>query len=249
MAALDVSPFTFIAWKEDEDSIVVGTEDTKLGYMTLLSIDGVDAEAIVAKAKAEQGEDKWEKTLAKEFPRYVQALADAGTAFPATRKAKVEYADMNTGEVLDIELPATSAAYNECVRVETVRGAHTPNIGQEAASDEDEYEDLDDDEDEEDEEDEEVESPEKRRYARRRMFIDMLTTQLETALSIGGDLGLTVEEMREVYHAAAGPHPVPQTPEECFKMAQGDLALQKYLASAEHDGPGGAEGGPQCPQQ
>lgn len=53
----NISPFTFLAWKEDEDALVAGTMDQSLGYIALLSLDNIDASEIIECAKTEKGEN------------------------------------------------------------------------------------------------------------------------------------------------------------------------------------------------
>lgn len=125
MATQLISPFSFLVWKEDKQELVAGTSDTTLGYMVLLTVDGVDVEDIVKYMK-DQEDERWHDTVARNWPTYVKAVASAAgkPTFLDTGKCDVEYADINTGEVLEITLPATAASYQEAVRVETARSQH-----------------------------------------------------------------------------------------------------------------------------
>lgn len=238
MPSSNVSPFSFIAWKEDDESLVVSTSINTLGYMVLLEVDGVPADAVIAYAKSQMGESSWQKELAVNFPSYVAALAkEAGRpCFVTTGTAQVEFADINSGEVVEMDLPATSEAYDEAVRVDSSRANHEVPRGMSGAakeSDSDEYESV------EDEEDEENEPTKQQAYLQKRHFLDMFATQMETVLSIGMDLGLTIEEMAAAYKKVMGKdHPVPESVEECMAVSSENPALQAYLTKPA----GGGEG-------
>lgn len=257
--AIKTSPFTFLTWKDDDEAVVASTTNTELGYIQVLSIDGIDIDDIVAHARVTNDGDAGLTTnFAEKFPSYVAAVAAAkgSECFATTGKAKVEYAEMNTGVVNEAEMEATAANFNECVRLDGQRAAHEAahgggggkkkktqkpkTDGEEEEEDDDDgedYEDMDDDDDEEEEEDE---SPKGQAYMAKRRLLDMVSTQMETAFSIAFDMGLTVEDTQAAFRAAVPPlFPVPQTPEECMHAAEENMALKEYLSALSNGGGGG----------
>ncbi|CCW71462.1 unnamed protein product [Phytomonas sp. Hart1] len=235
-----ISPFTFISWKEDENSIVVGAKDTSFGYVALMQIDDINIDEIVDYAKSQRDERNWQNDFAKNFPFYVSAVASQKgvPCFVETKHAAIEYCDLQTNEVLEAKLEATEDAYNEAVRIEVARAEYDklrnlenqalPSVNPSSSAkkaaaqpddggsnEEDLYEDTDDDENDTD-------------HSKSRLF-EMIFTQIQTALSLGVELGLTYEEIKGAYGAALGPSQVPQTLEECTKIAENNPYLMNYL--------------------
>lgn len=308
-----VSPFRYLIYKEDEGSLVALLADSpdtagtnaNRQYVSLLTIDGVECDDIIAYASehnknVEAGVDTsriralegaqlgWEVNLCLYFPDYFYGTCLESGKNPeetfllnANHAAFVEYVDMSTSEVLEATVAATSGAYNEMVQGEAARQTHQGSTGagghaskgkkhhKESNSD-DEYEDVEDEEEEEGTGNE----PATRAESRKMHFLEMFTTQLETLMSIGHDLGLTPADMAEVYERAIlkGAHSVPTSVEECVAEAQkhcdaanasaaagaGDAAdseetkdesMLKYLRAVQARTVPGQDASPQCQQQ
>lgn len=257
MTSPRVSPFTFVTWKEDENAVVAGTTVEQLGYIQVLSIDGIDIDAIVTHAIETNGEAALTEMLATRFPAYVAALAERnGTpCFVTSGVAEVEYADLNTGEVGEGTFDATEENYNEAVRIDAVRAQHAggrannsnnanrgPNATGAAKNDhnDEDEEDEDDYEDVEEDEDENAALPDKRAGKdgsggdlSTANMLDKLHTQLQVAICIASDMGFTAEEIKEVYQRSVpSTDPVPQTVEECLELAEGNHDLQVFISHA-----------------
>ncbi|CCW60890.1 unnamed protein product [Phytomonas sp. EM1] len=247
-----ISPFTFISWKEDENSIVVGTKDTSFGYVALMQIDGIDIDDIVNYAKS-QREKNWQNEFAKNFPFYVLSVAGQRDmpCFVTTKHATIEYCDLQTNEVLETELEATEDAYNESVRIEAARAEYDKLQSQEKgtlpsvdtfagikraarsaddsdAGEEDLYEDID--------EDNENDANHSKRF-----MLDMISSQIHSAVSIGVGLGLTSKEIKGAYSAAVGPSQVPQNLDECMKVAEGNSVLMKFFEDLQQSDRGNCQ--------
>lgn len=228
-----VSPFSFLCWKDDDASLMASTPDS-MDYISLISIDGVSAEEVVDLARERDGEE-WEHSVAEKFPLYIAALAAAkGTScFVQTGKAKVEFADARTCEVEEKELPATSAAYAESVRIEKERKAsrhimkekkenmkdHKTSSGEN--EDDDDFETCDDDE----------ESNEDQKEKFEQEAVAMVGSQFETAIYMASHLGLTSREIHEVFSLNVS-CTVPRSAAECNHSVQ-NAAVLTYLSSLQ----------------
>eukprot|EP00796_Vickermania_ingenoplastis_P008441 gene8441-5919_t len=184
-------------------------------YITLISVDGVDADEIVRYAR-EQSDD-WENTIAEKFPTYIAALAKS-PCFLETGNATVDYADLQTCEVMQKTLAATSENYNEAVRIEGQR--REVQGGNEYGGEEDEYETVDDEESDDESSEE---------NGKEQSLVSMIGNQMEVAIYIAAEMGLTPEEIHEIFRTTVSCD-VPLGQEECLHQTT-HHAVKKYLMS------------------
>lgn len=233
MTETHISPFNFLCWKEDDGSLIASTLD-RPDYISILTIDGIDAEDIISYAR-ETGGENWANCVAEKFPDFVSTLArkePGRQCFVDTGKAMVEFADARTWEVQEKEFEATATAYNEAVRIELMRRDNddgkkkkkTDNHSED--DDDDDYETVDsDDADDDDEEDSEANTA--------RHIVAMVGSQLESAIYLADKLGLTKSEIKNVFSSCVKSE-IPSTLAECTRNTKNEAVLMYIMSMQEH---------------
>lgn len=255
------SPFTFLSWEASTSSLIVSTVQQPNKRWSLISIDGVSLERIIAVAKAEEGDDKWLENFAVMFPNFVLiASPDQSQSFLLKGSANLEVEDLDTHEIEELsDCEATQEAYESAVatwapelpksRNPTSGGKKQRSVSKSQQEDEHHHDDDEDgDGDEEDEADEHEENdddddelPEKREaYIAKRNALKVFEGLIEAGCAMAVNLNLTPKDIRDAFLAAGGKN---ITPEDEIELTDSDPATGTYLQEAA------AGQGQQCPQQ
>ena len=245
------SPFTFLSWEASTASLIVSTVQKPNKRWSLISIDGVSTESIIATAKKEDG-DNWLENFAVMFPNFVLlSTPDQSQSFLLKGSANLEVEDLDTHEIEELsDCEATQEAYETAVATWAPEGpvkasksaSKSRKTEDDVENHDDEYEDVDQDEDNA-EDDEEDELPEKREaYIAKRNALKIFEGLIESGCAMAVNLNLTPKDIREAFVAAGGKV---IGPEDEIVLADSDPATGTYLQEAA----AAAGQGQQCPQQ